>query len=242
MAICIPSHITPSDVESVFRSGPAQRRGRTSSRPLHCPFTILVDTREQFPYSFSGLHADSDRSYRPLIVETQRETLYQGDYSIHCGEKSHATGIVIERKSKQDLFGTLSAGRDRFEDELHRLQECVIHPFIVVEAERSECINNPPEFSGLLPKTVFRSVMAWEMRFPSVHWWWCMSRNDAEKVTFRLLERYWRECQKGSLNSLPENNDTDLAAGRDSRVIIDESKTADDQQQRQDHPTKRKKP
>lgn len=198
MAIYIPSHITPSDVESVFRTGPPPRRGRVSQRPLPCPFTVLVDTREQAPYSFSGLHADSDRSYRPLIVETQRETLYQGDYSLHFGEHSHSTGIAIERKSKQDLFGTLSAGRDRFEDELQRLSECVIHSFIVVEAERSEIISNPAEFSGLLPKTIFRSVMAWQQRYPSVHWWWCMNRRDAEQVTFRLLERYWRETQKQS--------------------------------------------
>lgn len=201
-----PSVLTERDVEQVYKTGPAQRRGRTSEKPLLCPFTVAIDTREQAPYSFASIHADSNRSYRPLTIDTQRITLYQGDYSI-IGQ-THA--IAIERKSKQDLFGTLSAGRERFEQELHRLSECVIWSCVIVEAEWSEILSNPPEFSGLHPKTVFRSVLAWEQRFPSVHWKLVPNRRIAEQTTFRMLERWWRDRQKQLQG---EEVETDLAAG-----------------------------
>lgn len=192
MAVTIPKSFLPSDVSRVFKSGAPARRGRTSSKPLACPFTIAVDTREQSPYSFATLHADSNHSYRPLVVATARQTLHQGDYSI----LSHTHAIAIERKSKQDLFGTLSAGRDRFEAELQRLSDCVIHSEVVVECELSEILNDPPEFSSLHPKTVIRSIIAWKQRFPSVHWNLLPGREIAEQYTFRVLERYWREFTK----------------------------------------------
>lgn len=192
MGVTIPPLVSPCDVVGVFRSGAPQRRGKTSSRPLQCPFIIAVDSREQAPYSFHGIHADSNQSYRPLLIETSRVTLAQGDYSI----LDHSHAISIERKSKQDLFGTLSAGRDRFEAELQRLSEQVIHSTVIVEAEWSEILRDPPEFSKLHPKTVFRSVLAWQQRFPSVHWLMMPGRRLAELATFRVLDRCWRDINK----------------------------------------------
>lgn len=51
----------------------------------------------------------------------------------------------------------------------------------------------PPEFSSLNPKTVYRSVLAWQQRYPAVHWWFCVNRRHAEVTTFRVLERFWRD-------------------------------------------------
>jgi len=126
------SLIQPADVQRVFRSSvadsPKPKRGKASDKPVACPFTIAIDTREQAPYYFNNLHAGSDKSYRPMEIQTARVTLQQGDYSI-VGHESH---VAIERKSKADLFGTLSAGRERFQRELERLTNCVKRSAVVV--------------------------------------------------------------------------------------------------------------
>ena len=72
--------IHPADVQRVFRSAPAARRGKASTKPLPCPFAVAIDTREQAPYSFAEIQAGSDKSYRPIVVETCRMTLQQGIY------------------------------------------------------------------------------------------------------------------------------------------------------------------
>lgn len=181
--------IQPADVQRVFRSAPAARRGKASTKPLACPFAVAIDTREQAPYSFAEIQAGSDKSYRPIVVETVRMTLQQGDYSI-VGHESH---IAIERKSKADLFGTLSAGRDRFQRELQRLANCVQWSAVVVEAEWSDILNNPPEFSGLHPQSITGSVLAWMQRYPMIHWLFLPGRFEAEATCFRILDRFWKE-------------------------------------------------
>jgi len=67
--------------------------------------TILVDTREQKPLRFRS--------------PTKRATLKEGDYSITgCSGKG---GIVVERKSLNDLYGTMLKSRARFRRELRRM-------------------------------------------------------------------------------------------------------------------------
>jgi hypothetical protein len=50
-----------------------------------------------------------------------------------------------------------------------------------------------PTRSQLNPKTIFRSVIAWQQRYPSVHWWFCPGRRFAEVTTYRILERFWKD-------------------------------------------------
>jgi len=75
---------------------------------------ILVDSREQRPPPF------------PDGVILERWTLSEGDYTT---EALQAIG-VIERKSGGDFVSSITHDRDRFEDELRRLQgyrwRCVI--------------------------------------------------------------------------------------------------------------------
>ena len=68
---------------------------------------ILIDTREQLPFTFS---AD---------VQTTVGTLSTGDYSIPGFEDQ----VTIERKSKPDLFGSCGSGRERFKQEWERMAE-----------------------------------------------------------------------------------------------------------------------
>ena len=70
--------------------------------------TLICDTREQTPLQFCGFRG----------IESVRSGLKTGDYSIQGYEDQ----ITFERKSVQDLVGTLCQGRDRFERELERMR------------------------------------------------------------------------------------------------------------------------
>ena len=91
-----------------------------------------------------------------------------------------------------DLFATLGQDRERFERELTRLAEMTFAA-VVVEADWDKILKHPPEFSRLNPKTIFRSVIAWQQRYPRVHWWMGPDRRFAEIVTLRILERFLKE-------------------------------------------------
>jgi len=147
----------------------------------------VIDTREQAPFAFAGLRTDARDGARPLTVPTVRAGLPSGDYSL----SGHETRVAVERKSLEDLYGTLGHGRRRFERELQRLSAYELAE-VVVEAGWDVVLMSPPERSRLRPKTVFRSVLAWKVRYPTVHWTFCPGRRFAEVWTFRLLERWWK--------------------------------------------------
>lgn len=87
--------------------------------------TIKVDTREQLPLSFDGLHI---RGVSKLPTITAK--LDEGDYSVVGFEDK----LFIERKSANDLYGTMFRGRDRFERELERTMGKQEKKFLVIES------------------------------------------------------------------------------------------------------------
>jgi ERCC4-type nuclease len=159
------------------------------------PAVVTIDTREQQPYGFRSIKADAMEGVGLLRVKTTRATLRQGDYSLEGFEDR----IAIERKSAEDLFRTLGQGRKRFERELIRLSA---YPFaaVVVESEWSQLLQCPPAFSKLSPKSVFRSVIAWQQRYSGIHWVLCPGRSFAEAATFRILDRFWKDWKNEVTN------------------------------------------
>ncbi len=173
--------------------------------PIPCPFEIVIDTREQSPYAFLNMRANAkDRGAR-FVVATRRLCLPNGDYSIFGYPQ-----VAVERKSKADLFGSV-AKRDNFEGRLERMAEldCA---YVVVEAEWSEVLSNPPRHSKLNPKALFRTLLAWQQRYRGVHWLGMPGRDAAEATTFRILERFWlnKERERKQIESVPD--DTDINA------------------------------
>jgi ERCC4-type nuclease len=149
---------------------------------------ILVDTREQLPFEFKNFNCDKSDGGGPLTVTTVRTTLPSGDYSL----PGYELAVAIERKSMSDLYGTLGRGRERFERELERLKGYAFTA-VVIEASWNEILNDPPFRTNLSPKTVFRSVLAYSVRYPRIHWFTADSRRLAEAITLRLLERFLKE-------------------------------------------------
>lgn len=174
---------------------PRKPRGRKKAKAdgstptIFDTFTIRIDTREQSPFTFHNVPQDkSEGGGQWAKVATVRDTLKTGDYSIDGFHRSGLTGIAVERKSKEDLYSTISQGRERFERELERLNRFRF-ALIVVESELSDTLANPPTFTELPAKIVSRSVISFQVRFPGIHWAFLPGREIAMQYVFRYLMR-----------------------------------------------------
>ena len=160
-------------------------------QPLTMPFTILIDSREQNPFTFTVITGDSAEKFRPLIVPTRLAVpgLATGDYSLAGFE----TVITVERKSAADLFSTLSSGRERFEAEHVRMMD-FRRAVVVIESDWATMLATPPYPSRLSPLSVFRTAISWLVKY-NVPWIACPGRRFAELYTFQLLRKFWEDQQ-----------------------------------------------
>jgi len=140
-------------------------------------FTIVIDNREQKPYTFQNI--------KPEPPQTVTQTLKTGDYSIQGME-----GLVTcERKEISDLFSSVGKNRARFEREMQRMSE-MQHAALIIETSLASMFTNPPRHTKMNPKSVFRTLIAWSQRY-GVHIWPMWSRESAEKATYLILKRYF---------------------------------------------------
>lgn len=186
------------------------------AEPLAAPFTVLIDSAEQHPFSFGGFKWDSHKKYRPMFIPTRRICLgrhpdSRGDYSI----EGLLDWVGIERKSLDDIICTvlgwdslyerkadLPGRRDRFKRELENLAKLPVAA-VVIEAHKCDCLQSMPAHGK---KTIQqnalnfnRSVLAFQQDY-RIPWHWCHDRRDAEITTFRILERSykkWTELNNG---------------------------------------------
>jgi len=151
------------------------------------PFTILVDSREQWPYRFDSLPASCGFS----AVRVVRTFLPTGDYSV----AGHEDRFAVERKSLEDLYATLGQGRSRFEAEVERLNRMEFAA-ILVEADLQEvwrpADRRPNWKSRLVPRSVEGTIVAWSIRYPRVHWWTVGDRRAGEVRVFGACEKFWK--------------------------------------------------
>jgi DNA excision repair protein ERCC-4 len=76
------------------------------SRSSAGPATIIIDTREQEPYSFD-----------PRLATAVRRALPAGDYSVDGLDVC----VAVERKTLDDFVSTVIHSRERFGEELRKL-------------------------------------------------------------------------------------------------------------------------
>ena len=133
---------------------------------------IVVDSREQQPYYFSG--------YKTIV-----KGLSTGDYALfNCSD------IAIERKSINDLIGSFTKGRERFERELQRGSQ-LSYFALVVEASLSDLANGKYR-SSMLPKSAIQTLLSWSVKY-GTHIFFCENREYAEQITLSLLLKYGRQ-------------------------------------------------
>ena len=141
-----------------------------ASRPRADLPCILIDTREQLPYSF--------RSYESRIA-----TLKTGDYSLAGYEQR----VAVERKSKEDAYGCVGANRKRFIECLERLAE-IEHPAIVIESNLVD-FSIPPSRTRIDQRMAVGSYISWSCKY-RIPVFWCDNRAYAEQVVVRYLASF----------------------------------------------------
>ena len=157
---------------------------RCRLRPNKRDYTVVIDSREQLPYSWAG-------------VTCVRSGLPTGDYSL-----VEAPNIVVERKSLADLYGCLTRGRRRFEDCLKRLSEYQ-YPCVVIETTMADLLipftyvsaGGITQQSRVPPSVAYNSILSWQSRY-RIPFLLCGSREVAQRMTLEHLDVLWRHLKR----------------------------------------------
>ena len=138
--------------------------------PMEEP-TIIVDSREQIPYTFS----------RP----TTRKKLEAGDYSIAGFEEQ----VAVERKSLPDFIHTIIRERKRFYKELQKLSQYSA-ACIVVEANFRDLIEGHYR-SGAHANALIGAVASISAGFIPVYF--CSDRQASCRFVEEFLIHFYRK-------------------------------------------------
>jgi DNA excision repair protein ERCC-4 len=144
-----------------------------SSRAPRPGPVIVVDTREQLPWAFS--------------YETIRATMAVGDYCL----KGYEQGLVVERKSLDDLINSLTWDRDRFERELAKSPYYAL--CVICEGSWDDVFAGNYR-SRASPRSISASITALQWRY-SVPVFLAGSRQAANRLCQEMLVRAWKDCQ-----------------------------------------------
>lgn len=135
-------------------------------RALAAGFTIHVDTREKYAFRFAR---------RGVAIE--HVAVVAGDYGVRDGERWLA---VVERKSVEDLIGSLANGTLAFQ--LAAMAELPLAA-VVVEGRYPKLFDVPRAKEGWLPDVLARL----QIRYREIPIVFADSRKFAEEWTYRFL-------------------------------------------------------
>lgn len=139
--------------------------------------TVVVDTREQEPYSFP-----------PEQFLMVRHALPAGDYSLAGLEHM----VAIERKTAEDFVHTVIRDRDRFRKELVKLAE-YDRACVIVEAGLDDILSGAYR-SGAHPASVVGTALSIIVDY-GVPVYFCSNRQCACRFSQEYLMRYYRRFQ-----------------------------------------------
>jgi len=132
---------------------------------------IIIDTREQRPIKFAA---------------SMRLVLSVGDYtSIDQLHKFH-----IERKSPNDLYGTMLKGHKRFKKELLRAQEKNIKLVMLIECTEETFYSMTwpgAKYCKVSPVTVKRIIKTVSKKY-KLKFVWCNGRKEMKTTILKLLK------------------------------------------------------
>jgi ERCC4-type nuclease len=154
-------------------------------RALMAGFTIHVDTREKYAFRF----ARRDVTLEHTAVEA-------GDYGVRDGERWLA---VVERKSMEDLIGSLSSGTLAYQ--LAAMAAFALAA-VVVEGRYPKLFDLPRVKDGWLPDVFARL----QIRYREIPIVFADSRRFAEEWTYRFLATALADL--GAVSDSPANVST----------------------------------
>jgi ERCC4-type nuclease len=142
--------------------------------------TILVDSREKRPLAI--------RAYPTEVV-----TLGTGDYSISGFSGPENPCFILERKSLNDLAGSLGRDRDRFLREVERMRGFRFRG-LLIEGTREQ-VERHDYRSEIAPQSILASLDALAVRC-GIHLFWCGSPDGAARQLESLVRQFARGIVK----------------------------------------------
>lgn len=103
--------------------------------------SIVIDTREKQPWAFPG-----------ELATTKRGTLAAGDYALE-----HDWGFSIERKSVNDLIGTITSDWDRLQRELTKMGDGL--KIIIVEGTFGDIVMHNYDHPKVCPAFAIKRIV-----------------------------------------------------------------------------------
>lgn len=137
---------------------------------------IGVDNREQSPLIFPN-------------IKTEKMTLNFGDYC--CLNRQDKSRVVVERKSIQDLCGSISKGYERLQGELARAKE--MNYYVILMCERPLKESLAIEYLPYLHTQVTSSFLWHRLRellqkFDNMQLLFCDGRKDMSETIINLFK------------------------------------------------------
>lgn len=139
-------------------------------------FTIIIDTREQVPFTFDN-------------ASVEVGTLSSGDYSIKNLEDS----IALERKSLSDLCSCICGERERFKRELKRLRSYRCRA-VIIEATM-EAIYKGKYRSKVTPQSVLGSCASWQTYYETP---FVFAGDYGAYFAIAIMRNFFRQLQEFS--------------------------------------------
>ncbi len=140
---------------------------------------LIIDTREQRPLVFN----------HKLITEVEVKGLPFGDYGAMSSDYQHP--VVFERKSINDLYGTLSQGYERFKREIERAKEQNYRIIIIVEGSLKRILMGTA-FSNRTPESIIYQLFTIRVRY-DVETVFCPTREDMSEFITQFYIAHEKE-------------------------------------------------
>lgn len=116
---------------------------------------IAIDSREQMP-----LPIKAGADIQDVIVTK----LPFGDYAMKLSDSEPFVPVFFERKSIEDLWGTLTSGIDRFKKELERAKESKVTMYLAIEGTMLD-VYAGVGFSTIMGSQIVRSIFTFKMKY-----------------------------------------------------------------------------
>jgi len=141
------------------------------------PLQIIIDKHEQTPWFWP-----------PDLATMVRGTLNAGDYALVDDDRKFA----VERKSLDDLVGTLASGWQRFKNELQRMKDLEMPArIIIVEGNFQDILDHKYNHPRVSPRFVLRRLTT--LAFAEVQVIFASNALAASGYCWRLLYHRWKQ-------------------------------------------------
>jgi ERCC4-type nuclease len=100
--------------------------------------------------------------------------------------------VALERKSLDDLAGTLTSGRERFAAECQRGRGLDLFG-LVIEGSLDDILRHRYQ-SRVNPRSLIQTLAAWSVKYGFAVWF-AGNRQGGELLVYSLLQKYLRDAQ-----------------------------------------------